>query len=220
MSFTTDNNNENLVKDPKLNEETKSPGRRMAEERAERIRYAEEYRRKLEAEKAPVQPKKTKAAEQKEQAKILQLEQEKAEVREKLEAQRLEAERRFAEAAQKLKAIGEAMEKAAEAPAPVEDVPVVEEKAPEKAPEVVEPVVSEPEAVVEDKVLEDVPEDLVLHIPVQSFSVPCVITRKAPPVAAPVPEMPVVDVAPAVKPEPVVEPTTDDILNAMLGVTE
>ena len=39
MSFTTDNNNENAIKDT---EAQKSPGRILAEERAERIRYAQE----------------------------------------------------------------------------------------------------------------------------------------------------------------------------------
>ena len=79
MSFTTENNNENIVKDSAVSGETKSPGRRIAEERAERIRYAAEYRRKLEEEQAAVQqPKKTKAAEQKEKEKLEKADREKA----------------------------------------------------------------------------------------------------------------------------------------------
>ena len=168
MSFTTDNNNENAVKDPKLNAEEKSPLRRMAEERAERIRYAEEYRRKLEAEKAPVQPKKTKAAEQKEQAKLEKIEQEKAEVRAKLEEDKLESERRLAEAAEKIKAISENMDKAETAA----EEPTVEEA--ESSPEPLSD--AEPAEV----------EPLMVHIPIQSFSVPCTIKRKMPEMMPPV----------------------------------
>ena len=66
-------NIENAVKETKRNEDYKSPGRLKAEEKAERIRAAEEYRKKLEAENAALPPKKTKAAEQKEQEKMLKL---------------------------------------------------------------------------------------------------------------------------------------------------
>ena len=106
MSFTTENNNENIVKDSAVSGETKSPGRRMAEERAERIRYAAEYRRKLEEEQAAAQqPKKTKAAEQKEKEKLEKLAREQEEVRSKLEAQRTESENRLLAAEEKIKEI-------------------------------------------------------------------------------------------------------------------
>ena len=50
MSFTTENNKENVAEDS-VQQSSVSYGRRIAEERAERIRYADEYRRRLQAER-------------------------------------------------------------------------------------------------------------------------------------------------------------------------
>lgn len=121
MSFTTDNNNENAIKDT---EAQKSPGRILAEERAERIRYAQEYRRKLEAEQSALMPKKTKAAEQKEKEKLEKADKEKAERLLKVEEENKEAELRINEAADKVKALGEGAEAA---PAEVEANAVIDE---------------------------------------------------------------------------------------------
>ena len=164
MSFTTDNNKENVVKDSQAGAAEKSPLRRLAEERAERIRYAEEYRRKLEAEKAPVAPKKTKAAEQKEQAKLEKIEREKAEIQEKLEAERLDSERRISLIAEKVEKINEiAMSDEAKAPALTEATAEASENPPTpEAKETAAPVAE------------------LIHIPVQSFTVPCIVTRRVP----------------------------------------
>ena len=152
MSFTTDNNKENVVKDSQAGAAEKSPLRRLAEERAERIRYAEEYRRKLEAEKAPVAPKKTKAAEQKEQAKLEKIEREKAEIQEKLEAERLDSERRISLIAEKVEKINEiATSDEANAPARTEATAEASENPPmPEAKEAAAPVAE------------------LIHIPVQS----------------------------------------------------
>ena len=166
MSFDTENN-ENIVKDSKSDKEVKSPGRLAAEERAERIRAAEEYRRKLEAEQAPVQPKKTKVAEQKEQARLEKIAQEKEAQRAFLEEQRLESERRITAAREKLSALTESIEKTESAPKEPLTVKV-------------EATVSAPAKKVSPVKL----KNLVVHIPVQSFSVPCEVkeTKSASPV--------------------------------------
>ena len=103
MSFATDNNNENAIKDSERAKETKSPGRLLAEERAERIRYAQEYRRKLEAEQNALPTKKTKAAEQKEKEKTENAEREKAERLLLVQEANEEAARRISDAADKVK---------------------------------------------------------------------------------------------------------------------
>lgn len=166
MSFTTENNNENIVKDSAVSEETKSPGRRIAEERAERIRYAAEYRRKLEEEQAAEQqPKKSKAAEQKEKEKLERLAREQEEVREKLEAQRAESEGRLRAAEEKLRELSANAESAAPAIASA-SIAAVETKA------------DEPEA--ENN-------RIIIHIPMQSFNISMPVSQQA--ASAYVPEM-------------------------------
>ncbi len=148
MSFTTENN-ENIVKDSAVSEETKSPGRLLAEERAERIRYAAEYRRKLEEEQAAAQqPKKTKAAEQKEREKLEKQAREQEEARAKLLADREESESRLLAAEEKLKELSANSE--AQAPAETAEN--------EKAPE----INAEPAAET---------ERIIINIPMRSYSV-------------------------------------------------
>ena len=167
MSFDADNG-ENIAKNVKPSEDFKSPGRRAAEERAERIRYAEEYRRKLEEQKAPVQPKKTKAAEQKEQEKLERIAREQAEKAAQLERQRQESERRIHEAKEKLNSLSESIEKA-EAAAPVmetehaEKTVITESPKPIKSAKRVAPVKL---------------KSLTIHIPVQSFNFPCAVKKR------------------------------------------
>ena len=166
MSFDTENG-ENIITDSKQNEEIKSPGRLAAEERAEKIRYAAEYRSKLEAEKIPVPPKKTKAAEQKEQEKIAKAEAEQAEKQAWLEEQKLESERRILAAKEKLGALEESIQKTESEPVVVQtaqtvaaptsgNYTVTAEYQPPKRPEPVK-----------------LAGNLVLSIPVQSFTIPC-----------------------------------------------
>ena len=178
MSFDA----ENIIKDSKTSEESKSPGRRAAEERAERIRYAEEYRKKLEAEKAPVQPKKTKAAEQKEQEKLEKIAREQEAKRARLEEERLESERRIAAAKEKLESLGKSIEEKEAAPQTVEVMPALEqtidatEGEQQGVPEIIKPF--EPVKIA---------KNLVVHIPVQSFNIPCVVkVKKTEPAAEPV----------------------------------
>lgn len=170
MSFDTENG-ENIITDSKQNEEIKSPGRLAAEERAERIRYAAEYRSKLEAEKVPVPPKKTKAAEQKEQEKLAKAAAEQAEKQAWLEEQRLESERRISAAKEKIESLGESIQKKESEPTVVEvaqtqapavgNVTVTAEYQPPKRPEPVK-----------------FAGNLVLNIPVQSFTIPCEVKYK------------------------------------------
>lgn len=167
MSFDADNG-ENIAKNVKPSEDFKSPGRRAAEERAERIRYAEEYRRKLEEQKAPLQPKKTKAAEQKELEKLERLAREQAEKAAQLERQRQESERRIYEAKDKLNFLGESIEKAEAAARTVEtkyaEKTVITESAkPVKSAKRVAPVKL---------------KNLTIHIPVQSFNFPCAVKKR------------------------------------------
>ncbi len=171
MSFDVDNS-ENIINDSKSNEAPKSPGRLAAEERAERIRYAEEYRRKLEEEKGPVQPKKTKAAEQKEQARLEKIAQEQAAVRAQLEEQRLESERRISAAREKLEALGESIQKA-EAEVKAYEAVTVEQPIAASAPnDYTKTVSTAPYKPVK------LASNIVMNIPVQSFSIPCVVTRR------------------------------------------
>ena len=172
MSFDADNG-EKIVKASKADEEFKSPGRRAAEERAERIRAAEEYRKKLEAEKIPVPPKKTKAAEQKEQAKLEKIAREQEEKAAWLEEQRAESERRISALRERLGSLSESIEKAeSTVPAPQ----VVKVEAPEKS-EANEP---KPEEQPKKKISPIKLKNLIIHIPVQSFSFPCAVKRNKP----------------------------------------
>ena len=151
MSFTTDNNNEKVVKD----DVPKSPGRLVAEERAERIRYAQEYRRKLEAEQGALAPKKTKAAEQKEKDKLEKAEKEKAQRLLRVEEENKEAERR----------INEAMDKVSELAAKAdEQAPVTEE--------VAEPIVEANE--------ESASEPIVISVAANSAKIPVAVDYSAP----------------------------------------
>ena len=166
-------NEENIINDSKANEIPKSPGRLAAEERAERIRYAEEYRRKLEEEKGAVQPKKTKAAEQKEQAKLEKIAQEHAEMQEILEARRQEHADRISAAIEKITSLSESIEKTEAAS---------RQAALEVTYEIPEPSQREPVEYVKAAPPEPVKleENLTVNIPVQSFEVPCAVKYTQP----------------------------------------
>lgn len=166
MSAATDNN-ENAVRETKRNEDYKSPGRLMAEEKAEKIRYAEEYRKKLEAEAAAVPPKKTKAAEQKEQEKIEKAERELEERRAELKEQTESANKHISDAIQKIEALKEKIE-STEAEIVADSGAVTVSSVSCEAEEV---------SASEEK------ESLVVRIPIMSFKIPCVVkTNQNPPV--------------------------------------
>ena len=170
-------NNESAVKETKRPEDYKSPGRLIAEEKAERIRIAEEYRRKLEAENATVAPKKTKAAEQKEQEKIEKAEREQAQRQALLEEETRASSQHVSDATERIEALMEKIERTEAELAAARDAS--EEKA---APENEKAEPGEPIEM----------DDLVVKIPVVSFTVPCAVKRKkqsAPAVAVPPPMM-------------------------------
>ena len=170
-------NNENAVKETKRNEDYKSPGRLKAEEKAERIRAAEEYRRKLEAENAALPPKKTKAAEQKEQEKIEKAEKELAERKAMLDEQTSSASQRIFDAKEKIEALKDKIERTeAELAAAKESTEAVV-----KADEACGAKTVEPTKI----------DGLVIKLPVASFTAPCAVKyRKQKPAPAPAPMMP------------------------------
>ena len=150
-------NNENAV--TKRNEDYKSPGRLKAEEKAERIRLAEEYRRKLETENAALPSKKTKAAEQKEQEKLLKAEKELAERKAMVEEETQSAVQHVSDAEERIKALIERIENTEAQLAPVADVPVASEHA-----------VNASEAQADADM-----EKIVINIPISSVTVPCTV---------------------------------------------
>ena len=167
-------NIENAVKETKRNEDYKSPGRLKAEEKAERIRSAEEYRKKLEAENVPLPPKKTKAAEQKEQAKIEQAEKELAERKAKLDEETASASKRISDAKEKIEALKDKIATTeAELKVAGEKLEVSVVAAEEECEASNEPVAI---------------EDLVIKVPVASFTIPCAVKRRKPQ-PAPMPPM-------------------------------
>ena len=150
-------NNENAV--TKRNEEYKSPGRLKAEEKAERIRLAEEYRRKLEAENAALPAKKTKAAEQKEQEKLAKAEQELAERKAMVDEETQRASQHVAEAEARIKALMEKIESTEAQLAPLADTAAASE-----------PTVYENKAPAASDM-----EKIVINIPISSVTVPCTV---------------------------------------------
>ncbi len=157
-------NIENEVKETKRNEDYKSPGRLKAEEKAERIRAAEEYRKKLEAENATLPPKKTKAAEQKEQEKIEKTEKELAERKAKLDEETASASQRISDAKEKIEALREKIERTES------DLAVANEASKISGIAV--------EEVCDEKVEPAKIEDLVIKVPVASFTIPCAVKYK------------------------------------------
>ena len=183
MSFTTENNKENVANDS-LEQESVSHGRRIAEERAERIRYADEYRRRLKTEReARLKKENEEALADAERKRAEKAAQEEAERRAKLEEEKLEAQMRLNAADEKIKEIASVESEAETLPE------VVVQKAEEPVERAAEDSVGEErsseEIIAEDTALnkeknEVIKEEethtmansdrIVVHIPVKCFN--------------------------------------------------
>ena len=159
MSAAMDNS-EIAVKETERSEDYKSPGRLKAEEKAEKARYAEEYKRKLEVDDTASLPKKTKAAEQKEQEKMELAEREFSERKAQLDEKTSEASQRMADAIERIEALKDKIERTE-----------IELAAAKKDVESVDP----------DAQMSEAPakiQNVTIKLPVASFTAPYAVKRK------------------------------------------